>query len=159
MNVFDGTQSVSTHAPPGPSASTRVTSASSWAATRAASYPPGPPPMITIRLTRFPSVTTRLCRHALFYSPPSRYRAIVIAVRHYAAYGSNLDPARMRAYCPHSPMVGVGWIEGWRLTFPGAGGVGSGGAGTTSGERPGGPGVGATYDAHQRAAAEAHGRG
>src|SRR6187397_520279 len=104
MNVFDGTQSVSTHAPPGPSASTRVTSASSWAATRAASYPPGPRP---------------------------GYRAIVIAVRHYAAYGSNLDPARMRAYCPHSPMVGVGWIEGWRLTFAGEGEMGWEGAVTT----------------------------
>ena len=25
----------------------------------------------------------------------------------------------MRAYCPHSPMVGTGWLEGWRLTFAG----------------------------------------
>lgn len=25
----------------------------------------------------------------------------------------------MRAYCPHSPLVGTGWIEGWRLTFGG----------------------------------------
>src|SRR3954452_8841670 len=65
MNVFDGTQSVSTHAPPGPSASTRVTSASSWAATRAASYPPGPPPMITIRLTTPLPLQRQLCRHAL----------------------------------------------------------------------------------------------
>lgn len=40
-------------------------------------------------------------------------------VRLYAAYGSNLDPGRMRAYCPHSPLVGTGWIEGWRLTFAG----------------------------------------
>jgi hypothetical protein len=40
-------------------------------------------------------------------------------VRLYAAYGSNLDPGRMRAYCPHSPLVGTGWIEGWRLTFGG----------------------------------------
>src|SRR6185437_767495 len=38
---------------------------------------------------------------------------------HYAAYGSNLDPARMRAYCPYSPMIGTGWLEGWRLTFAG----------------------------------------
>jgi gamma-glutamylcyclotransferase (GGCT)/AIG2-like uncharacterized protein YtfP len=37
----------------------------------------------------------------------------------YAAYGSNLDPDRMHAYCPHSPLVGTGWIEGWRLTFAG----------------------------------------
>ena len=25
----------------------------------------------------------------------------------------------MRAYCPHSPLVSTGWIEGWRLTFAG----------------------------------------
>jgi len=25
----------------------------------------------------------------------------------------------MRAYCPHSPLVGTGWLEGWRLTFGG----------------------------------------
>lgn len=44
---------------------------------------------------------------------------MVIAVNLYAAYGSNLDPGRMRAYCPHSPLVGIGWLEGWRLTFAG----------------------------------------
>ncbi|QSB05007.1 gamma-glutamylcyclotransferase family protein [Natronoglycomyces albus] len=38
----------------------------------------------------------------------------------YAAYGSNLDPARMQATCPRSPLVGTGWLEGWRLTFAGA---------------------------------------
>ncbi|MGA8117392.1 MAG: gamma-glutamylcyclotransferase [Actinocatenispora sp.] len=38
----------------------------------------------------------------------------------YAAYGSNLDPALMRERCPHSPQVGTGWLEGWRLTFGGA---------------------------------------
>jgi gamma-glutamylcyclotransferase (GGCT)/AIG2-like uncharacterized protein YtfP len=37
----------------------------------------------------------------------------------YAAYGSNLDPGRMRACCPHSPLVSTGWLEGWRLTFAG----------------------------------------
>jgi hypothetical protein len=37
----------------------------------------------------------------------------------YAAYGSNLDPALMRERCPHSPLVGTGWLEGWRLTFGG----------------------------------------
>ncbi len=42
-----------------------------------------------------------------------------LCVSWYAAYGSNLDPARMRAYCPHSPLVGTGWVEGWRLTFGG----------------------------------------
>ena len=47
MSVFDGTQSVSTQAPPSPSESTTVTCAPSRAATRAASYPPGPPPRIT----------------------------------------------------------------------------------------------------------------
>lgn len=38
----------------------------------------------------------------------------------YAAYGSNLDPARMGQRCPHSPLRGVGWLTGWRLTFGGA---------------------------------------
>lgn len=37
----------------------------------------------------------------------------------YAAYGSNLDPARMGQRCPHSPLRGVGWLLGWRLTFGG----------------------------------------
>ena len=37
----------------------------------------------------------------------------------YAAYGSNLDPARMSARCPHSPLRGTGWLTGWRLTFGG----------------------------------------
>ena len=37
----------------------------------------------------------------------------------YAAYGSNMDPARMAERCPHSPMQGTGWLEGWRLTFGG----------------------------------------
>ena len=37
----------------------------------------------------------------------------------YAAYGSNLDPAQMLERCPHSPVTGNGWIEGWRLTFGG----------------------------------------
>lgn len=37
----------------------------------------------------------------------------------YAAYGSNLDPARMLVRCPHSPGRGTGWLVGWRLTFAG----------------------------------------
>jgi AIG2-like family len=37
----------------------------------------------------------------------------------YAAYGSNMDPARMLTRCPHSPQRGSGWLEGWRLTFGG----------------------------------------
>ncbi len=37
----------------------------------------------------------------------------------YAAYGSNLDPAQMHERCPHSPVSGTGWVEGWRLTFGG----------------------------------------
>src|SRR5690349_18735745 len=80
MKVFDGTQSESTHAPPAPSASTRVTSASSCAATSAASYPPGPPPMITIRLTilrpplrYFVCFMPPMCRHAhLVFSTTGR---------------------------------------------------------------------------------------
>ena len=37
----------------------------------------------------------------------------------YAAYGNNLDPARMLTRAPHSPMIGPGWLNGWRLTFGG----------------------------------------
>lgn len=37
----------------------------------------------------------------------------------YAAYASNLDPARMAERCPHSPLRGTGWLIGWRLTFGG----------------------------------------
>jgi len=37
----------------------------------------------------------------------------------YAAYGSNLDAARMVSRCPHSPARGTGWLIGWRLTFAG----------------------------------------
>ncbi len=37
----------------------------------------------------------------------------------YAAFGSNLDPAQMLQRCPHSPSVGTGWLDGWRLTFGG----------------------------------------
>ena len=37
----------------------------------------------------------------------------------YAAYGSNLDPAQMSERAPHSPLGGVGWLVGWRLTFGG----------------------------------------
>lgn len=38
----------------------------------------------------------------------------------YAAYGSNLDPERMAARTPHSPLHGTGWLVGWRLTFGGS---------------------------------------
>ncbi len=37
----------------------------------------------------------------------------------YAAYGSNLDPRQMAQWAPHSPAVGPGWLDGWRLTFGG----------------------------------------
>ena len=76
IRVLDGTQSVSTHAPPRPSLSTTVTRAPSCAATRAASYPPGPPPRITMLargwLTMPHSARTRLVRR----TPPTRYPEI-----------------------------------------------------------------------------------
>ncbi|GIF10881.1 gamma-glutamylcyclotransferase [Actinoplanes teichomyceticus] len=75
-------------------------------------------------------------------------------MRHYAAYGSNLDPARMLAYCPHSPMVGVGWIEGWRLTFAGEGEMGWEGAVTTIVESPGDRVFVSLYDVHPWDAAQ-----
>ena len=42
-----------------------------------------------------------------------------MAVTLYAAYGTNLDPARMSDRCPYSPLQTTGWLEGWRLTFGG----------------------------------------
>jgi gamma-glutamylcyclotransferase (GGCT)/AIG2-like uncharacterized protein YtfP len=35
----------------------------------------------------------------------------------YAAYGTNLDPEQMHERCPHSPVVGSGWLEGYRIAF------------------------------------------
>lgn len=35
----------------------------------------------------------------------------------YAAYGSNLDPDQMALRAPHSPLLGTGWLNNWRLTF------------------------------------------
>lgn len=46
-------------------------------------------------------------------------RNSLLVVTLYAAYGPNLDPARMSERCPHSPLRGTGWLEGWRLTFGG----------------------------------------
>jgi hypothetical protein len=37
----------------------------------------------------------------------------------YAAYGTNMDPEQMAHRAPHSPVRGVGWLTGWRLTFGG----------------------------------------
>ena len=69
-------------------------------------------------------------------------------MRHYAAYGSNLDPARMRAYCQRSPMIGTGWLEGWRLTFAGEDLLGWEGAVTTIVESDGDRVFVALYDVH-----------
>jgi AIG2-like family len=54
----------------------------------------------------------------------------------YAAYGPNLDPHRMAARAPYSPVAGTGWLEGWRLTFAGED-VGWDGALATVVEDPG----------------------
>jgi hypothetical protein len=74
----------------------------------------------------------------------------VIAVRYYAAYGSNLDPGRMQAYCPMSPMVGTGWLENWRLTFAGEQELGWEGSITTIVESLGDRVFVALYDVHPR---------
>jgi gamma-glutamylcyclotransferase (GGCT)/AIG2-like uncharacterized protein YtfP len=93
-------------------------------------------------ITHPPSRPTRILPPA---NPGYRHR-----VRHYAAYGSNLDPARMRAYCPHSPMVDTGWLEGWRLTFAGEDVIGWEGAVSTIVESPGDRVFVALYDVHPR---------
>jgi len=54
----------------------------------------------------------------------------------------------MRAYCPHSPMVGVGWLEGWRLTFAGDDILGWEGSVTTIAESEGDRVFVALYDVH-----------
>ncbi len=41
------------------------------------------------------------------------------AVTLYAAYGGNLQPETMLLRAPHSPLLGTGWLHGWRLTFGG----------------------------------------
>ncbi|MFV0459977.1 MAG: gamma-glutamylcyclotransferase family protein [Actinomycetales bacterium] len=38
---------------------------------------------------------------------------------YYAAYGANMHPEQMLLRAPHSPVVGTGWLQGWRLTFAG----------------------------------------
>ena len=97
----DGTQSVSTADPPRPSRSTTVTSAPSWAATSAASYPPGPPPMITTRVT--PAIIRGRHPYACRTLPR---RGPLRGVRQ--QHGSATD-ARAR---PHSPAHGTGWLVG-----------------------------------------------
>lgn len=37
----------------------------------------------------------------------------------YAAYGTNMDTGQMKFRCPHSPLVGTGWLVGWRIAFGG----------------------------------------
>lgn len=60
----------------------------------------------------------------------------------------------MRAYCPHSPMVGIGWLEGWRLTFAGEDVIGWEGAVSTVVESPGDRVFVALYDIHPYDAAQ-----
>src|SRR5690606_1566829 len=121
MRVLDGTQSVSTDAPPRPSASTTVTSAPSCAATSAASYPPGPPPMITIRVTYSivphtspgsrpggPAVAALLPRGPVGRLP----YALLMSL--YAAYAGNLYARLMSRRAPHSPLRATGWLNGCR---------------------------------------------
>lgn len=54
----------------------------------------------------------------------------------------------MRAYCPHSPMVGTGWLQDWRLTFAGEDVVGWEGAVTTIVPSEGDRVFVALYDVH-----------
>ncbi len=58
----------------------------------------------------------------------------------------------MRAYCPHSPLVDTGWLEGWRLTFGGEDVIGWEGAVCTivESESPGDRVFVALYDVHPR---------
>lgn len=51
-------------------------------------------------------------------TPPATLATLLLVTLH-AAYGTNLDPARMGERCRHSPLHGTGWLTGWRLTFGG----------------------------------------
>ena len=68
--------------------------------------------MITTR------VTAPFCTTAS-YSVVRPFLPYADSVTLYAAYGTNLDPARMSERCPHSPLRDTGWLQGWRLTFGG----------------------------------------
>src|SRR6195952_5097367 len=72
---------------------------------------------MTTRLAcpKFAVLTGSLCPIAL--TRPGRPSLTPVTL--YAAYGTNLDPARMSERCPHSPLRETGWLEGWRLTFGG----------------------------------------
>jgi hypothetical protein len=72
----------------------------------------------------------------------------------YAAYGSNLNPEQMRLRCPHSPVIGAGWLIGWRLTFGGGDDIGWEGALTTLVEDAGAQVFVMTYDLTDEDAAE-----
>nr|WP_131096991.1 gamma-glutamylcyclotransferase [Streptomonospora litoralis] len=63
----------------------------------------------------------------------------------YAAYGCNLDPDQMAGHAPRSPLLGTGWLEGWRLTFGGESGP-WGGALATIVEQRGASVFAALYD-------------
>ena len=116
--------------------------------------------MITIRLTTCPPLTLRTF---VASSVPTRTpRILPHAVRRLSSSPCVITPrtartsipARMRAYCPHSPMVGVGWLEGWRLTFAGEGDIGWEGAVTTIVESPGDRVFVSLYDVHPWDAAQ-----
>ena len=75
--------------------------------------------MITTRSTALILHVTgrrgQTARRTAATGPPTNLTRVTL----YAAYGTNLDPARMGERCPHSPLRGTGWLEGWRLTFGG----------------------------------------
>src|SRR3569623_2523363 len=64
-------------------------------------------------------ITTRGTDPIVSYRFPGPVAPTLTSVTLYAAYGTNLDPARMGERCPHSPLHGTGWLDGWRLTFGG----------------------------------------
>ncbi|MEP7056031.1 MAG: gamma-glutamylcyclotransferase [Actinomycetota bacterium] len=66
----------------------------------------------------------------------------------YAAYGTNMDAEQMLGRCPHSPAVGTGWLDGWRVTFGGEE-MGWEGAIATLAEEPGGQVFVVLYDVNK----------
>ena len=117
MKVLDGTQSKSTHAPPAPSASTIVTSASELCGHERGLVPGRPASDDHDAAHGFPHL--RLDDYGPSHSPlrPERLSSSPCASTPRTARIST--QVGCGPICPHSPLVGTGWLECWRLTFGG----------------------------------------
>ena len=149
MKVLDGTQSESTQAPPAPVGLDDGDVRVELGGDQRRLVPGRPAADDHDRDSRCPVSPTDAGRHAPSYSPsPARpgYRHRRASLRRV-----RLEP-RSRPGCGPTvrtrPMVGIGWLEGWRLTFAGEDVIGWEGAVTTIVESPGDRVFVALYDVH-----------